>query len=223
MRSGSSLAAGTRYGMRAAAIFFFARVIRAAIVGSLTRKARATSAVDSPQSSRSVSAIWASCASAGWQHVQIRRSRSSAISPPSLDLGSRCDVVHHEFGHGAPEECVAPEQVEGAVARRRGQPCGRTGRDAGLGPVGQRPGIGVLDAFLGEVEVTRDAHRRGEDEAPLATVRVGHGRGNRRGAGAGIVSAQLKTMIGRTSRPPPRAGICLASSIASSRSAASTR
>jgi hypothetical protein len=42
--------------MRATAIFFFARVMRAAIVGSLTRKARATSAVDSPHMSRSVSA-----------------------------------------------------------------------------------------------------------------------------------------------------------------------
>ena len=47
---------GTRYGMRAAAIFFFARVIRAAIVDSLTRNARATSAVrqpaDQPQGQR---------------------------------------------------------------------------------------------------------------------------------------------------------------------------
>ncbi len=54
-----------RYGIRAAAIFFLARVRRAAMVGSLTRKARATSAVVRPQTSRSVSATWAAGASAG--------------------------------------------------------------------------------------------------------------------------------------------------------------
>ena len=55
-RSGSSAAPGTAYGMRAAAIFFFARVMRAAIVGSETRKAWAMSAVgdaaDEPQRQR---------------------------------------------------------------------------------------------------------------------------------------------------------------------------
>jgi hypothetical protein len=46
-------------------IFFLARVIRAAMVDSCTRKARATSAVDSPHSSRRVTAIWASRDKAG--------------------------------------------------------------------------------------------------------------------------------------------------------------
>jgi hypothetical protein len=68
--------------MRATAIFFFARVIRAAMVGSLTRKARPTSAVERPHMSRRVSATWADRSSAGWQHVAIRRSRSSGISAP---------------------------------------------------------------------------------------------------------------------------------------------
>ena len=53
-RAGSSSAAGTANGIRAAAIFCFARVSRAAIVGSLTRKACATSGVATPQTSRSV-------------------------------------------------------------------------------------------------------------------------------------------------------------------------
>jgi hypothetical protein len=65
--------------MRAAAIFFFARVMRAAIVGSDTRNALATSAVVRPHSSRSVSATRASAASAGWQQVKISRSRSSGM------------------------------------------------------------------------------------------------------------------------------------------------
>ena len=51
---GAPAAPGRGCGRRV--IFFFARVTRAAIVGSLTRKARATSAVVRPQTSRSVSA-----------------------------------------------------------------------------------------------------------------------------------------------------------------------
>ncbi len=76
-RSGSSAWRGTRYGMRATAIFFFARVIRAAIVGSETRNARAMSGVATPHTRRRVSATWASAASAGWQQVKMSRSRSS--------------------------------------------------------------------------------------------------------------------------------------------------
>jgi hypothetical protein len=69
--------------MRAAAIFRFARVSRAAIVGSLTRKACATSGVATPQTSRSVSATWASRPSAGWQQTKTSRSRSSGNSSGS--------------------------------------------------------------------------------------------------------------------------------------------
>ena len=57
------------------------------------------------------------------------------------------------------------------------------------GPVGDavaRPGpqralVGVLHRLLGEVEVARDAHRRGEHGGPLAAVRVG----DRGGGGSG--------------------------------------
>ncbi len=66
--------------MRAAEIFFLARVTRAAMVGSETRKAWAISAVDRPHTSRRVRATWASRASAGWQQVNTRRSRSSGIT-----------------------------------------------------------------------------------------------------------------------------------------------
>ena len=65
MREGSSSTGGTRYGMRAMAIFFLARVMRAAMVDSLTRKARATSAVVSPQTRRRVNATCASVPMAG--------------------------------------------------------------------------------------------------------------------------------------------------------------
>src|SRR5438093_5736343 len=67
--------------MRAALILRLARARRCAIVGSATRKDRATSLVDRPPSSRSVSATCASMESAGWQQVKMRRSRSSCTGP----------------------------------------------------------------------------------------------------------------------------------------------
>ena len=70
--------------MPAAEIFFLARVIRAAIVGSATRNARAISAVVRPPSSRSVSATLASAGSAGWQQVNSSRSRSSGMVDMSV-------------------------------------------------------------------------------------------------------------------------------------------
>src|SRR5918998_258198 len=100
--------------MRAAAIFFLARVILAAIVGSLTRNARATSAVERPHSSLSVSATRACGAIAGWQQVKIRRSLSSAIScgaascgePPSGSTGS-------STSSGSDRRSVAPRRARG--------------------------------------------------------------------------------------------------------------
>ena len=64
-------------------ILRLARARRCAIVGSATRKDRATSLVDRPPSSRSVSATCASMESAGWQQVKMRRSRSSCTGPSS--------------------------------------------------------------------------------------------------------------------------------------------
>ncbi len=87
-RAGRSSGAGTAYGMRAAAIFFFARVSRAAIVGSATRNACAMSAVATPHTRRSVSATCASGASAGWQQVKTSRRRSSGMVPASGSSGS---------------------------------------------------------------------------------------------------------------------------------------
>ena len=73
--------------MRATAIFFLARVSRAAIVASGTRNARAMSGVATPQISRSVRATCASGASAGWQQVKISRRRSSGIVPDPVGSG----------------------------------------------------------------------------------------------------------------------------------------
>ena len=64
-RSGSSEPYGTRYGTPAAVIFFFARVMRAAMVASGTRNARAISGVDRPHTMRSVRATRDSAARLG--------------------------------------------------------------------------------------------------------------------------------------------------------------
>lgn len=74
--------------MRALRIFAFARTNRCAMVGSGTRNARATSAVDSPPSRRSVSATRAGSASAGWQQVKISRSWSSGSSSAASTASS---------------------------------------------------------------------------------------------------------------------------------------
>jgi len=69
--------------MRAAVIFFLARVMRAAIVDSVTRNACAMSGVARPQTSRKVSAIRASWFRAGWQQVKMSLRRSSGIGGTS--------------------------------------------------------------------------------------------------------------------------------------------
>ena len=69
------------------------------------------------------------------------------------------------------------------------------------------------------VVVAGAAHGRGVYHPPPPRGRGRDGRSDRRG----LVSGQLKTMIGRTSRPPCRTGTSRAISIAASRSRASTR
>src|SRR5439155_1788628 len=69
--------------MPASLIFRLARTSRWAMVGSEDRKARAISRVVSPPRVRRVNATRDSMGRAGWQHVNIRRSRSSGIPPTS--------------------------------------------------------------------------------------------------------------------------------------------
>src|SRR3989454_6714475 len=78
IRTASSLLSGMRYGMCASTIFLFARTMRCATVASEMRNALAISEVVKPTTARSVSATRASCDSAGWQHVNSSRRRSSA-------------------------------------------------------------------------------------------------------------------------------------------------
>src|SRR5262245_32829274 len=77
--------------MPAARIFRFARTRRCAIAGSATRNACAISVVVRPPTSRSVKATRLSAASAGWQQVKTRASRSSGMAlTSSSSAGSSC-------------------------------------------------------------------------------------------------------------------------------------
>jgi hypothetical protein len=83
----------------------FARTSRCAIVGSDTRNARAISSVPSPHTRRSVIATWLSVESAGWQHVNTSRRRSSGR--PAGDAGA-----------GGPSRAIASCFVSWSRSRR---------------------------------------------------------------------------------------------------------
>jgi hypothetical protein len=109
--------------MRAAEIFFLARVRRAAIVVLETRKACAMSEVLTPQMKRRVSTTWASRESAGWQQVKISRSRSSGTAPPSMvsiTVGSFMSASSGSSGStskGSLERSVCPRRSASSALR----------------------------------------------------------------------------------------------------------
>ena len=80
-----------------------------------TRKARAISSVVRPPRVRSVSATWASSASAGWQQVKMSSRRSSGrcrrVHRPSTDAAGDKQA---ELGA---QRSVTAEAVDGAVER----------------------------------------------------------------------------------------------------------
>ena len=170
---GSSSAAGIRYGMWAAAIFFLARVMRAAIVASLTRKLRAISAVVTPHTSRSVNATLAGAESVGWQQVKISRSRSSPKMSSSMSWPVAETVS--TISNGSDRRAVDSRRIRSKarfLAAVVSHAPGRAG-NAVLRPRDDGFRVGILHAFLGKVEVAGDAHRRREHKGPLAAVRVG--------------------------------------------------
>ena len=62
----------------------------------------------------------------------------------------------------------AAQMVERAVARGGDDPAGGRGRYAVLRPARERDGEGVLDRFLGELDVAEEAHQHGNRAAMLA-------------------------------------------------------
>jgi len=82
-------------------------------------------------------------------------------------------AVIDEQRQRARQRGVAAQPVKRAASGGRGQPRGRILGDAALAPGSQSLRVGVLNALLGQVKVAGHAHRRGEHERPLATVRAG--------------------------------------------------
>jgi hypothetical protein len=123
-------------------------------------------------------------------------------------------VILHGFGH-LQEPCLRRERafpanaVDRAVARGHHQPRrGVGGRSIA------RPSLGcererLLDGLLGEIEVAEEADQRGQDPPPLLAEDL----------------LDQRSTTGRTSIAPPirAAGMRAASSIAESRSSASSR
>ena len=112
---------------------------------------------------------------------------------------------------------VVAKHVNRSTTSDRGQPRARPTWHAPRQPRRHRSPEGVLHALFGHVNITGHAYRRGENETPLVTVRVGDRRFN-------VVAAhvvQSNTLMGRTSTPPKGAGTWLAMAMAASRSLAS--
>ena len=206
-RSGSRWSGGTRNGMPAARILAFARTSRCAIVGSATRNARAISGVVSPPSVRRVSAT---CASSGERRVAAREDQLQplVLEGRLVHRVLRC-LRHLEQPRLGRQRPVAPDAVDGPVARRGHEPHRRVVGDAVARPALRRDGERLLGGLLGEVEVAEEADQGSEDASPLVAE--------------GLLEDRYHSTIGRTSTAPPRraAGMRDASSIAASRSSAS--
>ena len=200
-----------------AAILRLARTIRCAIVASLTRNARATSAVLRPPSRRSVSA-----------DLRVARQRRVAAGEhqPQAVVGDRrgfllvrrrrCVALGEErqpldaIGDGT----RAAQAIDRLAPRGGGDPGARVRRDAVAGPRRHRGGERVLQGVLGQADVADVADQRGEDRRAL--VAEGPLDGVHAVAAAGI------SMIGRTSTVPYCAlGTFAAQASAASRSGAS--
>ena len=99
------------------------------MVGSVTRNARPISAGVRPHSVRSVSATRAGIGSAGWQHVKISRSRSSAMSSSSTGATSSLVVGRrqgrasrsrwYDVASGRGPGCARPWSARPAASRAR--------------------------------------------------------------------------------------------------------
>ena len=143
--------------MPARRIFCLARNRRCAIASSLARKARATCAVVSPHTVRSVSATCTSAAKDGWQQVKISRSMSSSSALSAASHGADAlssDLVRQLLLLAAKRD-VAADAIDRLVAPDIDQPCARIGRQAGGGPALQRHRERILQAHP-----RRDRNRR---------------------------------------------------------------
>src|SRR5215472_15685067 len=146
--------------MRAALILALARVIRRPIVVPCTRKARAISDTVRPPTMRSVSA--------GWQQVNISRSRSSSMAPRGS--GGGVVVQHLSLLVLVVAFVLAPDPVDGLAVGGGGQPGARVGRYAVGPPPLDRGRERLGHRFLSDVEVTETPGQGGHHPSPLLVV-----------------------------------------------------
>ena len=162
--------------------------------------------VSSPPSRRSVSATCALGASAGWQQVKMRRSRSSFTSP--IRFGRLVALVEQRgLGVAVIAGRLTAQAVDGAVAGGRGDPAARVRRQPGRRPPLARDDERLLDHLFGDVDVAEETDQGGDDPAGLLTedpFEVGAVDGRHVGSGSG------SSWNGRTSTGPMQAAEPLA-------------
>ena len=141
--------------MPASRIFCLARTSRCAIASSLARKARATCAVDSPQTVRKVSATWTSAAKDGWQQVKISRSMSSS-STASWSRSGACGVEQQfvrQLALLVAEGELPADTIDRLVAPDIDQPGARIGRQSVAGQRSSATANASCNASSREIEI----------------------------------------------------------------------
>src|SRR5437879_2966275 len=133
--------------MRASRIFALARTMRWATVGGPVRKARAISSVVRPQTSRKVSAIWASGGRAGWQQVKRNRNRSSSTLSPSRATGSLVSTSNRRAISSSDASNRARRRIASMALKRPADTSHARGL-AGTPHRGDRPPGDVMAALL---------------------------------------------------------------------------
>ena len=156
----------------------------------------------------------------GQRHLRLERERGMAAGEDELQAlvgdGGVVHLVLHRLGHCeqarlGQQRALAPQAVDGAVARRRGQPRSGVARGTLARPALGGDREGLLSGLLGEVEVAEGADQGCDHAAPLVAE--------------GLLDQGAGSTSGRTSTQPPRraAGMRAAKSRAPSRSSASSR
>ena len=157
--------------------------MRCAIVASSTMNALAISAVVSPPTARSVSAIAEAGVSAGWQHMNSTVSVSSSSGDVAAPAAPAAQTSRLPVLAGL----LAPPLVDQPPLGGLDQPAARAGRDAVTRPVQRRREQRLLDRVLGGVEVADTCGRA------------------RRGPAARARAAGPRRRTGSVSVTPPRA------------------
>ena len=124
---------------------------------SVSRNALAISFVVRPPRDRSVKETWASLASEGWQQANIRAAVVGIVAHIVVIRHRLCALPHRlrllfEEGNLVRVSALAPQLIDGSIARRGRDPCGGIVGTV-TGPALQSDREGILDRFFSEVDV----------------------------------------------------------------------